>query len=138
MVRSAVASRSACALVAGSSGRRLKLALSLALSQREREQAVPASGVSRLQSDPGCLCPAACTRECEGYAERERREQPKGRPGDATSGARADRSERGTAITQIFQIVSADRSERGTAITQIFQIVSADRSERGTAVTLIS
>ena len=28
------------------------------LSQREREQAVPASGASRLQSDPGCLLPS--------------------------------------------------------------------------------
>src|SRR6266511_1946165 len=33
-----------------------------------------------------------------GYAERERREQPEGRPGDATSGARADRSERGNEV----------------------------------------
>src|SRR6266542_2111749 len=36
-------------------GHRLWLALTLALSQRERGQAVPASGASRLQSDPGCL-----------------------------------------------------------------------------------
>ena len=45
-------------------------------------------------------CPAAPLRGSEGCAERERREQPEGRPGDATSGARADRSERGNAHTQ--------------------------------------
>ncbi len=66
-------------------------------------------------------CPAKRRRGSEGYAKRERREQPEGRPGDATSGARADRSERGTGVTQIFQIVSADRSERGNAETQIFR-----------------
>src|SRR6266542_1375453 len=84
-------------------------------------------------------CPAACKCDSEGYAERKRREQPEGRQGDAASGARADRSERGTSRTQISCIRSADRSERGNAETQIFQKNrSADWSERGTSRTQIS
>ncbi len=45
--------------------------------------------------------PAAQGRRSEGYAERSRREQPEGRPGDAASGARADWSERGTDLRKV-------------------------------------
>src|SRR6266542_3135508 len=65
-------------------------------------------------------CPAAPLRGSEGCAERERREQPEGRPGDATSGARADWSERGTALTQISKKRrTRKRRTKGNAETQI-------------------
>src|SRR6266498_4719192 len=65
-------------------GQGLWLALTQALSQRERGQAVPASGASRLQSDPGC--PPA-----QRHARASVKGMPSGSEGSSPKGVRATR-----------------------------------------------